>query len=936
MHSGFLGSVAGGPICFLFACTLFAQPSTNYTIEPVAGTPRLLGDNGPATAALLWSPQGVTVDAAGNLYIADTGNGRIRKVTPGGIISTIAGSTPGFSGDAGAATEAQLSFPAKAIVAPGGDLYIVDTGNNRIRRLAPNGVITTVAGTGQAGFAGDGTPAGDAQLNFPRDIAIDPSGALLVLDTGNVRVRRFTPGGIIGTIAGSGILGFYGDTLPAVRAQFASPWGLAIDRSGNIFIADTFNDRIRRISPDGIITTIAGINGAGYQGDNGPAIFARLNRPTGIAVDSSGNVFIADTVNHRIRKIDASGTIVSIAGTGAAGFSGDGGPAVSAQLNMPESLAVDASGNIYVADTGNHRVRVISPRGTITTVAGSDPAAGDGGPATKALLFQPSGVAFDASGDLYVSDTLNNRIRRIGREGIIATFAGTGSPGYSGDNGLATRAQLNQPNGLSFDSAGNLYIADTGNHVIRMVNPSGLISTVAGSGVLGNSGDTGAAKLATLFSPSDVVVDRAGNIYVADSGNNRIRRVTPEGLIDNYAGDAAGLPGSDGDNGPARQARFDYPIGLAIDENGSLYVSDYFNNRIRKIAAGTTMITTYAGTGTGGFGGDNGPAIQARLHLPAGISLDRQGNLYVADLLNNRIRVIGANGIIRTIAGSGIPGDSGAFGPAAAALLSSPRDVAVDVQGSVYFTDQDNSRVRRLVAESVTIRSIVNAASLQAGWAAPGEAVSIYGIRLGPVVGVSGSAANGVFGTNLGGTRVLVDDVPAPLLYVSNNQVNAIVPYETGGRSTTNVRIEVQDSLADTFTLAISDAAPGIFTSDSSGRGQAAAVNQSGTLNSPAHPADRGSVVALFVTGEGATVPAGITGKVITDLNALPRPIQDVKVKIQGLPAEVLYAGAAPYSSALMQINVRIPGEVFASTRVPVEVTVGPFAAQPGVFIAVQ
>ncbi len=874
------------------------------------------------------------MDAAGNLYIADTGNGRIRKVTPAGAIATIAGSIPGYSGDNGPAISAQLSFPAKAVAAPNGDVYIVDSGNNRIRRVTPDGTISTAAGTGQPGFSGDGGPATAAEMRYPRDIAIDRNGAILVLDTGNARIRRFTPGGNITTVAGSGVLGFYGDTLPAIQAQLASPWGIAVDGSGNILIADALNDRIRRIGPDGTINTIAGINGSGFQGDNGPAIYARLNRPYGVASDSAGNIYIADTLNQRVRKLSASGTITTIAGTGATGFSGDNGPAISAQLNMPESVAVDAAGNVYVADTANHRVRKISSQGIITTIAGSDTAAGDGGPAANALLFEPSGVAFDASGALYIADTFNNRVRKIASDGIITTFAGTGSPGYSGDNRSATQAQLNQPNGLSFDNAGNLYIADTANNVVRRVNASGTITTVAGAGTLGNTGDGGPATSATLFNPTDVVVDRNGNLYIADSGNNRIRIVNAAGTISNYAGDATGLPGFSGDNGPARSAQFDTPLALAIDDNGTLYVSDYFNNRIRKIVPGTIIVTTYAGTGTGGYGGDGGPAVQAQLHLPAGISLDRQGNLYVADLLNERVRVIGANGFIKTIAGSGVQGDDGAYGPAKEALLSSPRDVAVDVQGSVYFSDQDNNSVRRLVAESVSVRTIVNAASLQAGWVAPGEAVTIFGTRLGPVTGVSGAAVNGVFTTSLSGTRVLFDDTPAPLLYAGNSQINAIVPYEVGSKSTVTVKVEVQGSVASSSTIAVREAAPGIYTAG--GAGQAAAANQDGSQNSASNPAAPGSVIALFVTGEGATAPPGVTGRVNADLNALPRPQQEVKVQIQGIPAQVLYAGAAPFFAGLMQINVRVPVDAFPAERAPLEVSVGSFAAQPGVFIAIQ
>ena len=871
--------------------TIATAQTTTYNVSAFAGAPRSLGDGGPATSALLWSPRGIALDAAGNLYIADTVHARIRRVGPDGTITTVAGSVPGFGGDGGVPASALFAFPSRVAVAPNGDIYVADSANNRVRRIGANGLVSTVAGTGTAGFNGESDTATAIQLSFPRDVAVGPNGNVFVADTNNVRIRQVTQQGRLATIAGSGLFGFQGDDGAATRAALAGPRGVAVDVTGNIYIADTLNHRIRKITPDGTITTLAGGNTAGFSGDGGQATFAQLNLPTSVAVDRFGNVYFADTGNHRVRRISA-GRITTIAGTGASGFSGDNGAATLARVNAPESVAVDAAGNVYIADTENHRVRRVNPQGVITTVAGSDPGAGDNGPALAARLFQPSGVVTDAAGNVYIADMANHRVRRVTPQGRIETVAGNGAGGYSGDGNLATLAQLNGPNGLALDRAGSLYIADTGNHVVRRVS-GGVITTVAGTGEAGKDGDAGPATTARLFQPSAVVFDRLGNMLIADSANNRIR-VVSNGTIRNFAGDPAGLPGFGGDGGPAGAANFDYPIALAVDDANNVYVSDYFNNRIRRITPGGGTVTTFAGTGVRGGLGDGGAASQAQFALPAGLAFDNNRNLYVADLLNNRVRVIGANGIVQTVAGSGARGDAGDGGPATAAALASPRDVAVDSLGNLYFSDQDNNRVRKLSLTTLAIRTVVNAASGVAGPVAPGEAVAIYGTQL--------------------GSDVTFDGVAAQVLYASPNQVNVIVPRQVAGRTLTELRVGAPGIGSSTFTLTVRDAAPGIFTLTGTGSGQGAVINEDGTINSVTNPAPRGSIVAIYGTGQGV--------------------LSGASVKILGIEAEILFAGET--APGLFQVNARVPREAFASDRAPVELVVGPFAAQPGVTIAVQ
>jgi sugar lactone lactonase YvrE len=335
----------------------------------------------------------------------------------------------------------------------------------------------------------------------------------------------------ITTIAGTGQPGFSGDGGKATSARLDKPWWVAADRKGTLYVADWQNNRVRKIDPTGTITTLAGTGKAGFSGDGGPATRAKLNFPWGVTVDDGGNVYITDRYNYRVRKVDPAGTITTFAGTGVAGYSGDGGPATSARLNSPYGMAVDSQGNVYVIDHSNMRVRRVSRTGTITTFAGNGKQgySGDGGPATKARLNYPYGVAVDRRGNVYISDYYNNRVRKVNRSGIISTLAGVGPAGpegtFSGDGGRATSAHLNKPSGIAVDRQGNVYIVDRNNHRLRRVDPRGRITTVAGTGEMGYSGDGGPARSAKLFGPFGVAVDAKGNVYVADTDNNRIRRI---------------------------------------------------------------------------------------------------------------------------------------------------------------------------------------------------------------------------------------------------------------------------------------------------------------------------------------------------------------------------------------------------------------------------
>jgi hypothetical protein len=644
------------------------------------GTFGFSGDGGPAINAELRDPQAVAVDGAGNLVITDTHNNQIRVVAAAtgtfygramtaGDIYTVAGGGRQL-GDGGPAANAQLATPQNVTTDEAGDLVVADTFHDRIRVVAEKtgtfygqamtaGDIYTVAGTGIAGFSGDGGPATNAEVSDPNDVVADGAGNLVIADTDNSRIRVVA--------AGSGT--FYGQAMTA-----------------------------------GDIYTVAGTGIAGFSGTGAPATSAELDEPQGATVDDAGNLVIADSMNNRMRVVAAStgrfygkpmtaGDIYTIAGNGTIRSSGDGGPAAAAELLAPEGVAADGAGNLVIADTDNSRIRVTAAStgtfygqpmtaGDIYTVAGSGKVgfAGDGGPATGAALNSPYGIATDGAGDLVIADTFNSRARMVaahtgtffGRAmtaGDIYTIAGNGKVGFAGDGGPATGAKLGKPEGSAVDRAGNLVIADTNNNRIRVVAggtgtfygramTAGDIYTVAGNGTFGFSGDGGPATSAEMDLPQDVTVDGAGNLVIADTGNAAIR--------------------------------------VVADRTGRFYG--------RQMTAGD--IYTIAGTGNAGFAGDGGPATSANLADPSGVAMDGSGNLVIADLLNFRVRVVAESagtfygiamtaGDIYTVAGDGTFGFSGDGGPATDAALSYPDAVAAD-GASLVFADQDTSRIRQV------------------------------------------------------------------------------------------------------------------------------------------------------------------------------------------------------------------------------------------------
>ena len=895
------------PGFLLFCGSVWAQ---QYVISTIAGgappaTPA------SAAAASIGDPTRLATDGAGNVYFGSLHS--VFKVDAGGTLTRLAGNgRAGNSGDGGPASAAQLSFPMGIAVDAAGNVFVADRDAAVVRKIAANGTISTVAGTGTAGFAGDGSAAAAAQLNGPFGVAVDAAGNLYIADTNNQVVRKVSGDGTISTVAGNGMTGYSGDGGAARNAWLNGPESVAVDAAGNLYIADTFNGRIRRVAVDGTISTAAGVGSTGvYSGDGGPANLAGISLPTDVAVDRAGNLYIADFGNGRVRVV-SNGLIATAAGRNDGAPLMEGEAAVNVRLEGPTGVTVDPGGStIYFVQAGigsgtglavgNYKVWKVSTAGILSTFAGSGSPSysGDGGAATAAQLSGPAGVAVAASGVVYIADTQNQRVRAVSPGGIISTLAGTGAAGFNGEIALPRTALLNLPHGMAADAAGNWYVADTANNRIRKVQPGGNLFTIAGNGNASYFGDGGPAIQSSVNQPQGVALDAAGNVYIADTLNHAVRKVTPDGAINTLAG--TGNPGYSGDGGPASKARLSLPSAVAVDANGNVYVADTGNNQVRRIDPLGTITTV-----------DTGGALSA----PRGVAVDRAGNVYIADTGNHRVRRVAAGAPATTIAGNGACCYSGDGALALDSMWNQPWAVAVDAGGNVYVTDPANNAVRMLspVSAGLTVGAVTNAASNLPGAVAPGELVVLYG-------------------TGLGGTRtVLFNGAAGPLLYAAPGQVGAAVPYEVGGGP---VQVTVQSAGAASAPVAVASAptAPGLFTADGSGAGQAAAVNQDGTRNGTAAPAAAGSVLSLYATGEGQTAPPGVDGKL--GASPLPQPVAPVTVRIGGLAAEVRFAGgAAGQIAGVMQVNVVVPAGLAGA--VPVVLTVGGVASQAGVTVAVR
>ncbi len=702
-----------------------------YDISTIAGG----GPNGlAALSSSIGHPGAIAFDSTGNAYIADIYSNRILEVSMGTVTVVAGNGASGDSGDGGPATSATLDGPEGVAVDGSGNIFIADTGNALIREVtASNGVIQTVAGSAAlgAGYSGDGGPATSAQLNFPAGVFLDASGDIFIADAMNSAIREVV-GGTINTVAGNGTdcqdpTTACGDGAAATSAELDFPEGVFVDASGNIYIADTYTARIRVVNtgtapitiatvtiPAGDIQTIAG---AYYQSEggtqcgayagSGAALSVQLCAPTGVVVDSSGNVFFADSYYSVIREIAAgSANVATVAGNGTAGFSGDTGAATNAELNTPNNLFVDSADDIFIADTDNYAIREVNASASdINTTIGDNTAAdsGDGGAAIAAELNNPGGVFVDGSGDVFIADSRSSVIREVSATNIQTVAGNVQTPCASstatcGDGGPAASAQFNSPSGVVLDGAGNIYIADTEDNRIRAVNTGSATVTIAGVSIA-------AGDVATI----------------AGTGNEC---TPPFGTW------------PCGDGAAATSALLFQPFGVAVDSTGNIFAADTDDHAIRAINGGSQAITlagvtiqpgdiaTVAGNGTQcahttDTCGDGGSATSAQLNFPGGLFVDSSDNIYIADTDDNRIRVVNTGtqaatiaGIpvparsIATVAGTGVEGYAGDGGPATSARLAGPNGVFVDTTGNIFISDTGNSVIREVVQGSATTGSM--------------------------------------------------------------------------------------------------------------------------------------------------------------------------------------------------------------------------------------
>jgi len=626
---------------------------------------------------------GITADGQGNLYVADQDNQTIRKIDSNNNVTTIAGQV-GVEGSAdGQGTNASFYYPSGITSDGQGNLYVTDQDNQTIRKIDSNNNVTTIAGqVGNTGSAnGQGT---NATFSGPNGITADGQGNLYVVDQDNSTIRKIDSNNNVTTIAGRAGYQFQGSADgQGTNASFSVPAGITADGQGNLYVVDQNNFTIRKIDSNNNVTTIAGQLGISGSAD-GQGTNASFNYPNSITRDGQGNLYVTDPSNQTIRKIDSNNNVTTIAGQ--VGNQGSAnGQGTNATFYYPTGITSDSQGNLYVTDLYNETIRKVDSNYTVTTIAGQVGLQGSSdGPAANVDWFITPAITVDGQGNLFVADNVNNDILKIGTNDSVTTIAGqVGNAGSA--NGQGTNASFNTPNGITVDSKGNLYVADSGNDTIRKIGSNNNVTTIAGqAGISGRA--NGQGTNATFYYPIGITSDGKGNLYVTDLYNDIIRKIDSSNNVTTIAGQA-GISGRA--NGQGTNATFYYPTGITSDGKGNLYVTDLYNDTIRKIDS-SNNVTTIAGHART-RGSADGQGTNATFALPAGITSDSQGNLYVADQHNDTIRKIDTNLNVTTLSGqAGVSGS--ADGQGTNATFDHPTGITVDSKGNFYLSDQNTIR----------------------------------------------------------------------------------------------------------------------------------------------------------------------------------------------------------------------------------------------------
>ncbi|QOY88909.1 NHL domain-containing protein [Paludibaculum fermentans] len=905
-----------------FSIALSAQYREGYVVSRFAGGSTLQTGALTPLSLYLEQPYDLAFTPDGALLIADTRLARLFRIGADGTVTVLR-------------PKATMGGVA---VHPDGSIYYSAYGQNMIYRLNEDGTETLIAGTGKTTPVADNVPALEATVKGPSGLVFDTAGNLYIAEKGASRIRRMSAEGTMTTVAGtSGST--YGENVPGTSGQVISPEQLALDSAGRLYISSSNSSRIRVLdTKSGLLSTFAGGGSESYGKEGIAPTNATLSYPYGVAASSSGAVYISESYGARVRNV-AAGRLMTFAGTGVRGYSGDGGSAQAAQVSYPTHLTVGPEGALYFID--NRLIRRVDTDGVITTFAGTTDLTymGGTGMAMNARLITARGLSFDANDNLFLADSDHHMIRRITQAGEISTVAGNSIPGSGGNGGAATEGSLFFPWATSHDAQGNLYVAQRGDSVeaydadaslIRMVSAESTLSIAGGGGNASGStaaaiGDGGPAVKATFIWPESVTTDAAGQLYIADTNHSRIRRVDASGNITTVAGN--GNYGYTGDNGAAVSAQLARPNRLCMTPDGGLVISDADNYRIRKVDA-QGIIRTIAGTGATSRSGDGGPAISAGLGFLSDIACDKDGSIFLAEYAGY-IRRIDPDGVITTVAGaSKTTATALESADPSTVAFGTLQSVAVDTKGQLYFSA--GTTIYRLLPKTLDAGLVRNAASQLTGPIAPGEIIEVEGPGIGPEEPAAGVVDEfGVLGGEAGGTRVLINSSPAPVVSASSGKVRAIVPLTA--RVISYIEILRGGVLTNRIQLTQTPSAPGLFAGED-GKGQAQAKNQDGTANAVETPVAVGEVLTLRLTGAGLLDADVAPGAVPADPR--PKPVLPVAVLFGEVPADEVVS-AELVEPGVVEVKVRVPAAAPVGGQVPVAVQVGGVSTQPEVTVAV-